>query len=109
MRILRAIIIIFLALLASSSTAISDERIQEQEKTSVPCKAPKCRLLDLWNELPPLEAERYARLQKLQDSLLADPPGLVRSLDREETLKELLSSTEQLTKIYREMLELERK
>jgi hypothetical protein len=101
-------------LIGASVLAYSGERIHAQESkphdaVSVPCRADKCRMLDLWNELPKIEGDRYESVEKLRDSLFADPPGLVRSLDREQTLKELISSSERLTKIYRQMLEIERK
>jgi hypothetical protein len=80
----------------------------QQNSVTVPCRD-KCKILTLWNTIPTIEGEQFDRLKELQASLIADPPAFTHSLDREQLLEDLASSSDKLTKIYREMLAIERK
>jgi hypothetical protein len=100
---------LLLALLVPLARSGKRIHAQEERTVTVPCKQEKCKTLDLWNEARGKEIKRADRVEALFESLVHDPPGLVRSLDREKLLAELVEETEALRKVYEEMARLERK
>lgn len=104
------ILVTLVSLVASSSTAISSENCrQEREPVTVSCRGDQCKELHLWNSVTKGEGTQFERLGRLRVDLINNPPGLVRSIDREQTLEELIATNAELGRFYREMLELERK
>jgi hypothetical protein len=81
---------------------------EEHESVTVQC-GDKCKMVDYWNDVVKLEQEHYDTLARLRDSLIHEPPGLVRSLDRELVIKELQGQNDHLAQVYKRILELERK
>lgn len=84
----------FVLPLLLSFAVIVAAQSEQAAPVTVPCVAEKCQVIDRWNEAVKLHKEDFEDLARLQESIIADPPGLTVSLDRQGTLEQLKARAE---------------